>query len=147
MIAVVQRVLSAGVFVQDPPYAETIHKGLCVLLGVEKGDTADDAIWFAHKLANLRIFSDQNGKMNLSVLDVAGELLLVSQFTLAGNCNQGNRPSFIQAEKPELAEPLLEHLGELLTTHGVRVKHGVFGANMRVEIENDGPVTLVLQQD
>mgnify|MGYP001388819045 CR=1 FL=1 len=147
MIAVVQRVLSAGVFVADPPHSETITCGLCVLLGVEAGDSEKDSQWMAKKLSNLRIFSDKGGKMNLSVLDVQGEILLVSQFTLAGDCKQGNRPSFVKAEKPELAKPLVENVGHLLSKSGVNVKYGVFGASMRIEIENDGPVTIILKQD
>lgn len=147
MIAVVQRVLTAGVFIEKPPHTETIEKGLCVFLGVEQGDQRSDAEWFAKKLANLRIFNDEEGKMNHSILEIEGELLLISQFTLAGDCTQGNRPSFMNAMHPELAEPLVDLVGNLLQERGVPVKHGIFGAQMRVEIENDGPVTLVLKQD
>ena len=147
MIAVVQRVLTAGVFVDDPPIAEKIGVGLCVLLSVEDGDTSSHSEWMAKKLANLRIFNDEEGKMNRSIGDVQGELLLISQFTLSADCSQGNRPSFIAAAKPEVAKPLVEQVGVLLQQHGVPVKHGVFGAMMRVEIENDGPVTIILKQD
>jgi D-tyrosyl-tRNA(Tyr) deacylase len=147
MIAVVQRVLRAGVFVDDPPYKETIGAGLCVLLGVEDGDGSNDAGWMAKKLSNLRIFCDDDGKMNHSILDVQGELLLVSQFTLVADCSQGNRPSFIRASKPDIAEPLVKEVGILLQQYGVPVKTGLFGASMRVDIENDGPVTIVLKQD
>ena len=147
MIAVIQRVLKAGVFVDDPPHEERIGKGLCVLLGVEQGDTQKGAAWIAKKLANLRIFNDGEGKMNHSILDIGGDLLLISQFTLAADCSGGNRPSFIHAAKPEIAEPLVEKVGVLLQEHGVSVKNGVFGAMMRVEIENDGPVTIVIKQD
>ena len=114
MIAVVQRVLTAGVFVDDPPYEEQIAKGLCVFLGVEHGDTNKDAMWIAKKLANLRIFNDDEGKMNRSVIDIGGEILLVSQFTLAGDCSQGNRPSFVHAAEPTIAAPLVEKVGEIL---------------------------------
>ena len=147
MIAVVQRVLEAGVYIDDPPYAESIETGLCVLLGVEEGDDSNDATWIAKKLSNLRIFCDQDGKMNHSIIDVKGELLLVSQFTLTADCDHGNRPSFIKAAKPELAEPLVEEVGHLLQQYGVPVKCGIFGAMMRVEIQNDGPVTIILKQD
>jgi D-tyrosyl-tRNA(Tyr) deacylase len=147
MIAVVQRVLTAGVFVNDPPHTQKIKKGLCVLIGIEQGDTTKDAEWISHKLAHLRIFNDNEGKMNKSLLDTDGELLLISQFTLAGICTQGNRPSFINAASPDIAKPLVEHVEKLLIECGVPVKCGVFGASMRVEIENDGPVTIILKQD
>jgi D-tyrosyl-tRNA(Tyr) deacylase len=147
MIAVVQRVLTAGVFVDDPQHSETIEKGCCVLLGVEQGDEKSDAEWMAKKLLNLRIFNDEEGKMNRSIIDIRGELLLISQFTLAGDCTQGNRPSFMNAARPELAKPLIEYVGNLLLEYGVPVKRGIFGAQMRVEIENDGPVTVILKQD
>lgn len=147
MIAVVQRVLRAGAFVDDPPHEERIEKGLCVFLCVEQGDTQKDAAWIAKKLVNLRIFNDEDGKMNHSILDISGELLLISQFTLAADCSGGNRPSFIHAAKPNIAEPLVKNVGVLLQEHGLLVKNGVFGAMMRVEIENDGPVTIVIRQD
>lgn len=147
MIAVVQRVLSAGVFVEDPPYTQAIQIGLCVLISVEEGDASKDAIWIAKKLSNLRIFEDQDGKMNLSVQDVSGELLLISQFTLVANCSQGNRPSFIKAARPEFAKPLVEEVRDLLLNQGIPVKCGLFGTKMRVEIENDGPTTIILKQD
>ncbi len=147
MIAVVQRVTRAGVFVESPSHAETIGAGLCVFLGVEDGDTKEDADWMANKLAHLRIFQDEHEKMNRSILDLQGELLLISQFTLAGDCAHGHRPSFIRAAKPQVAKPLIEHVAELLVNHKIRVKQGVFGATMRVEIENDGPVTIILRRD
>lgn len=147
MIAVVQRVLTAGVFIEKLSHIETIKKGLCVFLGVEQGDEKSDAEWVAKKIANLRIFNDEEGKMNRSILEIEGELLLISQFTLVGDCTQGNRPSFMKAARPEIAEPLVDNVGALLREHGVPVKLGIFGAQMRVEIENDGPVTLVLKQD
>ncbi len=147
MIAVVQRVRSAGVFIDEPPHVETIGAGLCVLLGVEEDDTVEDAKWTAKKLANLRIFNDEDRKMNLSILNTRGEILLISQFTLAGDCTQGNRPSFIKAAKPEIAEPLVEQVGTLLMEYKLPVKRGVFGAMMQVKIENDGPVTIILKRD
>ena len=147
MIAVVQRVLSAGVHVVDTLHSESISQGLCVFVGVEEGDTEIDAKWMSNKLTNLRIFSDDKGKMNLSVQDVQGEILLVSQFTLVADCYHGNRPSFIKAERPERATTLIDIVGQLLREQGVPVKSGVFGATMRVEIENDGPVTIILKQE
>ena len=148
MICVVQRVSTARVAVQTPSYVAEISYGLCVLLGIEKGDNQDQAIWMAHKLANLRIFQDANGKMNRSVVDEEGEILLISQFTLAGDCRTGNRPSFIGAANPTIAEPLVDYVGEtLIKSHGVPVSKGVFGANMQVTIVNEGPVTLVIKRD
>ncbi len=147
MIAVVQRVTRAGVFVNEPPHAQTIKTGLCVLLGIERNDNEHNAEWMAKKLSNLRIFCDDEGKMNHSILDIKGELLLISQFTLAADCHQGNRPSFIDAAAPDVAEPLVMKVGYLLEQLLIPVKSGVFGAMMRVEIENDGPVTIVLKQD
>ena len=147
MIAVVQRVTQASVLVEELSHHESIQQGLCVLLGVEQGDTPSHASWMAKKIANLRIFNDIEGKMNRSVIDVQGEILLISQFTLAGDCNQGNRPSFINAAEPSVAEPLIEVAAqELSDQHSVPVKQGVFGAMMKVNIVNDGPVTLVLQR-
>lgn len=146
MIAVVQRVTHAAVRVQAKRYARSIGPGLCVLLGVEQGDTKEDAAWMAGKLARLRIFRDDNDKMNRSVQDIGGEILLVSQFTLAGDCAKGNRPSFVRAAEPTLGEALYETVGELLSSeHKVPVKTGVFGAMMLVEIANDGPVTLIVR--
>ena len=148
MIAVVQRVTHAGVIVTDPPYSATIDSGLCVLLGVENGDETRDAAWMANKLANLRIFKDSDDKMNLSLADNGGELLLISQFTLAGDCTQGNRPSFIHAASPEIAEPLVTEVGDLLQEqHAIPVKRGKFGAMMQIDIVNDGPVTVVIRRE
>ena len=148
MIAIVQRVSSASVSVKTPSYFAEISCGLCVLLGIEKGDEQAHATWMARKLANLRIFQDADGKMNRSVKDIDGEIMLISQFTLAGDCNAGNRPSFIAAADPSVAEPLVHSVGEaLVKNHGVPVSKGVFGAMMQVTIVNDGPVTLVLKRD
>ena len=147
MIAVVQRVSKASVKVEEPPYLETIKQGLCILLGVEEGDTKEQAKWIAGKLARLRIFADEQGKMNHSVQDINGEILLVSQFTLAGDCTKGNRPSFAKAAAGELGKELYEAVGRYLQTdHGLPVKFGVFGAMMNVSIENDGPVTLIVRK-
>ena len=148
MIAVVQRVLEAGVAVKGNDYFESIQEGLCVLLGIEQQDAETQATWMAKKLAHLRIFNDSDGKMNRSVADIGGEVLLISQFTLVGDCNQGNRPSFINAAEPDIAKPLVELVADELTTqHNIPVKQGVFGAMMQVNIKNDGPVTLILKRD
>ena len=148
MIAVVQRVSSAHLTVQEPPYYAAIQQGLCVLLGIEEGDTAAHASWMSKKLANLRIFQDQHDKMNRSIADINGEILLISQFTLAGDCTGGNRPSFIRAAKLEVAEPLVDEVGTMLAkVHGIPVSTGVFGASMQVQLTNEGPVTLIIQRD
>ena len=119
--------------------------GLTVFLGVKVGDTEKEAAYLAKKIAGLRIFEDENGKMNLSVKDVGGEVLLVSQFTLYGDASHGNRPSFTLAERPEKAEPLYEYALKALASHDVPVKKGVFGADMKIEQFNDGPVTILLE--
>lgn len=148
MLSVVQRVSSASVSVEHPSYYAEIQYGLCVFLGVEEGDDKDQATWMARKLANLRIFQDKEGKMNRSVKDIGGEILLISQFTLAGDCNAGNRPSFIAAAKSDVAEPLVNLVGEMLQhAHDVPLSTGIFGAIMKVSIVNEGPVTLVIKRD
>jgi len=148
MICVIQRVSSAKVTVEETAYSAEIKDGLCVLLGIEDRDTDEQAKWVARKLANLRIFQDTEGKMNRSVLDEQGEILLISQFTLAGDCLAGNRPSFISAAKPEVAEPLVDLVGDILQDeHDISISKGVFGATMKVSIVNEGPVTLVIKRD
>lgn len=148
MRCVVQRVSSASVKIEEPVYTDSISEGLCVLIGIEEGDEETQAAWMARKLANLRVFLDQNGKMNRSVVDVGGEILLISQFTLAGDCDSGNRPSFIDAADPSVAEPLVKFVGDSLChDHGLTVARGVFGAMMQVTIVNEGPVTLILKRD
>lgn len=145
MISVVQRVLQASVTVEEEEYRAAIGPGLCVLLGVQGTDTLRDAQWMAGKLARLRIFRDDQEKMNRSVQDIAGELLVVSQFTLVGDCSSGNRPSFIDAAHPTLGQELYEKVCELLRAeHHLPVKTGIFGAMMKVELINDGPVTLIV---
>lgn len=145
MIAVVQRVLSASVTVKDPTYRSSIEQGLLILLGVETTDDETSADWMAGKLARLRIFKDEQDRMNRSVQEAGGEVLLVSQFTLLGNTAKGNRPSFIQAAEPVLGETLYERVAQQLRdTHGLDVKTGVFGAMMQVQLVNDGPVTLIV---
>lgn len=146
MISVVQRVLEASVTVDAQHYHAAIGPGLCILLGVERGDTEADAAWMAGKLARLRIFRDEQDKMNRSVQDIAGEALVISQFTLAGDCAKGNRPSFVNAAEPELGERLYEDVcRRLRDEHGLPVKTGIFGAAMRVQLVNDGPVTMILR--
>jgi D-tyrosyl-tRNA(Tyr) deacylase len=143
MRAVLQRVRSSRVVVAGEVVGE-IGRGLLVLLGVRTGDTADQARWLADKVVGLRIFEDDQGKMNVSVADVGGSVLVVSQFTLYGDCEKGRRPSFIAAARPEVAEPLYEAFANAVRLHGVPVATGRFGAMMQVELVNDGPVTLIL---
>lgn len=144
MKAVIQRVLNASVKV-DGSIAGSIDKGILVLLGVEKGDMERDASWLAEKIANLRIFEDAAAKMNLSVRDICGEILAVSQFTLAGNCSKGRRPSFDSAAAPEEANRLYELFIVESRKIGIPVATGVFQADMKVSLVNDGPVTFILE--
>ena len=144
MKAVIQRVSEAGVRV-DGKNVGTIERGILVLLGVEKGDLAEDADWLAEKVVNLRIFEDGAGKMNLSLLDIKGELLAVSQFTLAGNCAKGRRPSFDTAAPPEEANRLYEYFVGRVWELGIPVQTGIFQADMKVSLVNDGPVTFTLE--
>jgi D-tyrosyl-tRNA(Tyr) deacylase len=143
MKAVVQRVTVARVRVRDELVGE-IGRGLCVLLGVGGEDGSAEARRLAEKVARLRIFEDEDGRFDRSLLDVGGEALVVSQFTLLADTAKGNRPSFAAAAPPEQAEPLYEAFCEALRVQGVRVETGVFGARMAVELVNDGPVTIVL---
>ena len=144
MKAVVQRVKKTALRVDGKLISE-IPFGLTVFLGVKTGDTEKEAAYIAKKIAGMRIFEDENGKMNLSVQDVGGEVLLVSQFTLYGDATKGNRPSFTLAARPEVAEPLYEYTVRELASYGVTVKKGVFGADMKIEQNNDGPVTILLE--
>ena len=143
MKAVVQRVSASSVTVDGEQIAK-IGRGLAVLLGIEKGDTTKDVNFLAEKIANLRIFEDDAGKMNLSVLDVHGEALVVSQFTLLGDCSKGRRPGFDKAASPDLADSLYNEFVEMLNACGVPVQTGRFGAKMLFDIANYGPVTLIL---
>jgi D-tyrosyl-tRNA(Tyr) deacylase len=143
MRAVVQRVSRASVTVADAVVGE-IASGWLVLLGVAPDDSQKQVDWLAEKIANLRTFSDAEGKMNLSVQDVSGSVLVVSQFTLYGDCQKGRRPSFIGAAPPAVAEPLYEAFVNALKLLGVPVATGKFAADMQVELVNDGPVTFVL---
>jgi D-tyrosyl-tRNA(Tyr) deacylase len=146
MRAVVQRVSRASVTV-DGDVVGAIERGFVILLGVTHADGEEQARWMANKVAGLRVFEDDAGKMNRSLLDVGGGALVVSQFTLYGDCRKGRRPSFTSAARPEVAEPLCEHFSALLREAGVaRVENGVFGAHMMVEIHNDGPVTLIIDR-
>ena len=147
MKVVLQRVTSASVTVIAEDYRAKIGPGLVILLGMEQGDTETEVAWGAKKCASLRIFNDDSGKMNLSVKDIGGSALVVSQFTLAADCRKGNRPSFIRAAHPEIAEPLYEKFCELLEReNGVPVKRGIFQASMTVELANEGPVTIILER-
>jgi D-tyrosyl-tRNA(Tyr) deacylase len=146
MRVVMQRVLRASVRVDDAIVGE-IGAGLLVLVGFTHGDGEREVAWMADKLAGLRIFSDAEGKVNLSVTDVSGTILVVSQFTLYGDARKGKRPSFIDAARPELAIPLYESFVAALRQTGLAVQTGQFGADMKVELVNDGPVTLVLDRN
>lgn len=143
MKAVVQRVLSSGVSV-DGEVIGSIGKGYTVLVGVDTEDTEEQAELLAAKIANLRVFEDDNGKMNQSVLDIGGEILVISQFTLCADIKKGNRPSFTLAAEPNKANALYEYFMECLRSQGIKVEHGLFGADMKVSILNDGPVTIVM---
>lgn len=145
MKTVIQRVRSAAVTVEDRIVGQ-IGPGLLVLLGVEKGDDQARADWLAEKIAGLRIFSDQEGKMNLSLRDVGGSLLVVSQFTLAGNCTKGKRPSFDTAAPPAEGERLYEYFVGAAKRLGLPVETGIFQADMQVALVNDGPVTFILEK-
>ncbi len=147
MKAVIQRVKNASVTVDNVVVGE-IDKGFLVLLGVAQGDTENDAQVLAAKIAKLRVFEDDNEKMNLSVTDVNGEILVVSQFTLCADCKKGNRPSFTLSAPPSYAKSLYEYFSELLIENGVRnVENGIFGADMKVALLNDGPVTIILDSE
>lgn len=143
MRAVVQRVDRAGVTV-DGASVGSVQRGLMVLLGVAEGDTDKDLAYMADKITGLRIFEDEAGKMNLSVKDIGGEILLVSQFTLCGDCRKGKRPSFDKAARPDVANSYYERLVEMCRSQGIHVETGVFRAHMLVELVNNGPVTILL---
>lgn len=144
MISVIQRVKHTALSVDGKLISE-IDSGLAVFLGVRVGDCEAQAEALAKKVVNLRIFEDDNGKMNLSVKDVGGQVLLISQFTLLGDCSHGNRPSFSNAERPERAKFLYEYTAEKLREYGVTVKLGVFGADMKIQQFNDGPVSIIYE--
>ncbi|MFA6783786.1 MAG: D-aminoacyl-tRNA deacylase [Sphaerochaeta sp.] len=144
MKSVIQRVLDASVTVQNELIGK-IDKGLLVYLGIQKGDTEEQLAWLCTKIAKLRMFTDEQGKMNLSLKEVGGELLIVSQFTLCANLRKGNRPSYDDAADPEDAQILYEKALLLFEQMGFNVKHGLFGAHMKVSYTNDGPVTMMLE--
>jgi len=144
MRIVVQRSKEAKVTV-DGEITGQIKQGFVLLVGVTHGDKEEDAIYLADKIANLRIFDDHEGKMNLSLLDVGGEILSVSQFTLYGDCRKGRRPNFMEAARPEQAAVFYEAFNQMLRDKGITVETGVFGAMMDVELINDGPVTLIVE--
>lgn len=144
MRTVLQRVSSASVSVEGQVVGE-ICNGLVALIGVEEGDTERDADYITEKIVTTRLFNDDNHKMNLSVLDVGGSVLAISQFTLHGDCRRGRRPSFVLAARPEIAVPLYEYvLNRLRTDYKISVAAGIFGAHMQVNLTNEGPVTLLL---
>ena len=144
MKVVIQRVSQARVKVSDKIISE-IKLGFLILLGVEKSDSKQDIDWLVNKISNLRVFSDNELKMNLSIKDIKGEIIVVSQFTLHAKTKKGNRPSYIKAANPEQAEPLYkEFILQLKNASAVSVQSGVFGANMQVDIVNDGPVTIIM---
>jgi len=145
MRAVVQRVTEGSVTV-DGRVVGAIERGIVVLVGITHGDTPAQAEWLAHKIAGLRIFEDRAGKINASLLDVDGAALVISQFTLYADTHKGRRPSFIDAALPEVAKPLVDHFAQALQNEGIPVETGIFGADMLVEIHNDGPVTIILER-
>ena len=145
MKLVIQRVRRASVSL-DGRIVASIDRGLAILVGITHDDTEENAQWLARKVAGLRIFEDAADKLNLSLQEVKGSALIVSQFTLYGDAKRGRRPSFTAAARPEVADPLVTRFAELLAAEGVSVASGVFGARMLVEIENDGPVTLILER-
>ena len=146
MRALLQRVSKAKVTVDGEPVG-AIGRGFVVLVGVTHDDTREEAAWLARKVAGLRLFEDDEGKMNLALADVGGAVLVVSQFTLYGNARKGRRPSFTDAARPEQAEPLVDYFAAQLRAYGLPVETGIFGAYMDVEIHNDGPVTLMIERE
>ena len=145
MKIVVQRVANAQVEV-DKKVVGKIEKGFLVLVGVTHEDTKENADYLVKKLCKLRVFTDENDKMNLSLKDVNGELLIVSQFTLYANCKDGNRPSFVEAAKPEQANELYEYFCSECEKNDIKVEKGIFGADMKVSLLNDGPVTIIIEK-
>ena len=143
MKAVIQRVSEANVKVDGKIVGE-IGKGLMLLIGIDEQDEKTDADWLIQKILNLRIFGDENEKLNLSVKDISGEILCISQFTLIADYKKGNRPSFIKAAKPDKAVPLFDYFKEEIKKSGLKTESGIFGADMKVALINDGPVTIVM---
>ncbi len=143
MKVVIQRVSEASVKVDGIVVGE-INKGFMLLIGIDENDEKTDADWLVQKILNLRVFSDENDKLNLSVKDINGEILCISQFTLIADYKKGNRPSFIKAAKPDKAIPLFEYFKEELSKSDLRIESGIFGADMKVSLINDGPVTILM---
>ena len=143
MKAVIQRVSEANVKVDGEIVGE-ISQGLLLLIGIDEEDEKADADWLVQKILNLRIFGDEDGKLNLSVLDISGEILCISQFTLIADYKKGNRPSFIKAAKPDRAIPLFEYFKTQIAQSNLKIESGIFGADMKVSLLNDGPVTIVM---
>lgn len=143
MKVVIQRVSESSVKVDGTIVGE-IGKGLMLLVGIDENDSTTDADWLIQKILNLRIFGDENDKLNLSVQDIKGEILCISQFTLIADYKKGNRPSFIKAAKPDKAIPLFDYFKEQLSKSGLKTESGIFGADMKVSLINDGPVTIVM---
>jgi len=143
MKAVIQRVSEASVKVDGNVVGE-INTGFMLLIGIDENDEKTDAEWLVQKILNLRIFGDENDKLNLSIKDIKGEILCISQFTLIADYKKGNRPSFIKAAKPDKAIPLFEYFKEELSKSDLRIESGIFGADMKVSLTNDGPVTIVM---
>lgn len=143
MKIVIQRVTEANVKVEEKIVGE-ITKGLLLLIGIDEEDEKTDADWLVQKILNLRIFGDEEGKLNLSVTDISGEILCISQFTLIADYKKGNRPSFIKAAKPDKAIPLFEYFKTEIAKSGLKTESGIFGADMKVSLLNDGPVTIVM---
>ncbi len=146
MRAVVQRVSRAAIEI-DGMNTATIGRGLVIFLGIRGGDSANDCIWMAEKIIHLRIFPDRDGKMNTSLADMGGEMLIVSQFTLYGDCRKGRRPGFSAAAPPEIAEPLYNQFIEEVKRRGIPVATGTFQTEMAVDLVNDGPVTILLDSE
>ena len=143
MKAVIQRVSEANVKVEGEIVGEISH-GLLLLIGIDEEDEKADADWLVQKISNLRIFGDEDGKLNLSVLDISGEILCISQFTLIADYKKGNRPSFIKAAKPDKAIPLFDYFKTEIAQSNLKIESGIFGADMKVSLLNDGPVTIVM---
>lgn len=144
MKAVIQRVTKASVLIKNHIHSK-IDMGFLILLGIETSDTSEDIVWLSNKICNLRVFDDSNAVMNLSVKDISGEIIVVSQFTLHASTKKGNRPSYIKAAKPEIAIPLYEgFIDQLQTDLGKNIQTGKFGAYMQLDFINDGPVTIII---
>ncbi len=143
MRAVIQRVIKSRVVIDEATKAAIGH-GLVILLGIEKGDNREKADYLAKKITNMRIFGDNEGKMNLSLIDIGGKAIVVSQFTLMADTRKGNRPSFIHAAPPDIASPLVDYFIQRMRAYGVETQSGEFASHMLVEIHNDGPVTILL---